>query len=135
MCLSLHLLHARHTPFYVSLFLPVTTTCTICITLRGMSYISCYSIFTSELIPSLSLPYSPAAAYEPPPDILFVLPVDRKVLTSRTRKVYSSEHGLKLRVSNDYWSGDNKSHGLHVCLGAAMHYSQTFPQVLLCRYS
>lgn len=85
--------------------------------------------------PSLSLPYSPAAAYEPPPDILFVLPVDRKVLTSRTRKVYSSEHGLKLRVSHDYWSGDNKSHGLHVCLGAAMHYSQTFPQVLLCRYS
>jgi hypothetical protein len=69
-----------------------------------------------------------STAYEPPPDILFTLPVNRKVLTSRNCKAYSSEHGLKLRVSKDYWSGENKSHGLHVCMGAAMHYSQTFPQ-------
>ena len=78
---------------------------------------------------SLSLPLSLSAAYEPPPDILFTPPVERKVLTIRVRKVYSSEHGLKMRVSQTYWTGENKSHGLHICMCAAMHYSQTFPQV------
>ena len=70
-----------------------------------------------------------SAAYEPPPDILFTPPVEREVLTASNRRFFSNYHNLKLRVSQDYWTKENQGHTLHVCLCAAMHYSQTFPQV------
>ena len=78
----------------------------------------------------VTTPYSfITAAYEPPPDILFILPVEKERLTVDARKVFSLKHNIKLRVSREYWSGDNRLLGLNVCLCAAMHYSQTFPEV------
>ena len=45
------------------------------------------------------------------------------------RRFFSESHSIKLRVSKDYWTGENKTHELWVHLCAALHYTQMFPKV------
>ena len=66
------------------------------------------------------------AAYEPPPDMMFIPPVERVTLTHDNQRTFSESHDIKLRISKDYWN-NHKDDKLDVCLCAAMSLNRSFP--------
>ena len=48
-----------------------------------------------------TLPHT--AAYEPPPDILFVPPIERTTLTQENSRFFSQHHDIKIRIAPEYW--------------------------------
>ncbi len=82
------------------------------------------------------------AAYEPPLDVQFVLPVARPTISRKTIQYYNNAHDITIKVSNSFWPhlptfDPNKldpdhAHmtsdpSLELCVCASMHLNQAFP--------
>ena len=76
------------------------------------------------------------AAYEPPPDILFIPPVEKATLSRKNNQFFSTYHDISINVSPEYWltraqhSDLGVYHSLdltvELCVAASMHLKQPF---------
>ncbi len=97
-----------------------------------------FNIISSRTHPPTS--HTHTAAYEPPPDILFVSPVHKTTISHENPRFFSGSHDIKIRIFPEHWplqtlppnpskldpTPPAQPPSIDLCVCAAMHLNQPF---------